>query len=550
MPAPAPLPTRAAQEPDYNDFEMFTSPKVLLPIPTDGTPVGTGPQLQRSGDGSLPEHVERPPSSSLPQPQPTHSHGEPTPQSLPTQSSQDQLDWEVPAKGTEGSDHQSGGKGKRRCAGCCGCCGLSRKWKWVIGVTATVVIIAILAGGIAGGLMDQTNNLHASGSYDPSDYDTLRDSEEARRLTALNWTDSANETRHAIFYQVKGALFLQQYYSDNNSWVSHNISADFWPQNLNVPSAKAGTPLAAAATPATRGSGTAFAAVLYYLNSDNEIRELVSRDGEGLGAWAYGEGHPARSAANWTQLTAAADFCDAAESGSGSGCRNAFCYAYQNRDQNVMLACGDNWDEPTQLDSAHPASALALVPLVSEQQGAGADGNNATATIAREMQLFHYTDTTVKLFHIWSNSSWDVEDKAILSSLESGDNPGWYGGTYNYKSLPQVLAAPAHGEADAFALAVTTNGYGQDLKGSWYTGGAWETRDRAVALVGGTSNSSIASRDKAGVAIDHAGFYYAALEMDWVICQYAWSADDPFTLTYVADIDIWEPCLSENIDGC
>lgn len=195
-------------------------------------------------------------------------------------------------------------------------------------------------------------------------------------------------------------------------------SADFWPQNLNTPSVKAGTPLAAAATPATRGSGTAFAAVLYYLNSDNEVRELVSRDGAGLGSWAYGEGHPARSAANWTQLAAAPDFCDAggtaaagADSENGVGCRNAFCYAYQDRDQNVMFACGDHWDEPTQLDSAHPGGALALVPFVSEQQGGGGGGggsDNTTTTIAREMQLFHYTDTTVKLFHVFSNSSWDA----------------------------------------------------------------------------------------------------------------------------------------------
>lgn len=216
----------AAQEPDYSDFEMITSPKVLLPMPTDGAPVSTGPQFRGSGDASLPKHVERPPSNSLPQPQPqpqpTHNHGVPPPQSVPPPSSQDQLEWEVSAKGTEGSDHRSGGKGKRRCAGCCGCCGLSRKWKWVIGVTATVVILAILAGGIAGGLMNRVYS-HPSASYDPDDLSPSRDSGEAMRLAALNWTDGANETRHAVFYQVEGALFLQQYYSENNSWVSHNI---------------------------------------------------------------------------------------------------------------------------------------------------------------------------------------------------------------------------------------------------------------------------------------------------------------------------------------
>lgn len=113
-----------------------------------------------------------------------------------------------------------------------------------------------------------------------------------------------------------------------------------------------------------------------------------------------------------------------------------------------------------------------------------------------------------------------------------------------------MLAAPAHGEADVFALAAVTSGYVQNLKGSWYADGGWETRDQAVTMVGSTSNRSIAGEEKGGMAMDHAGFFYVAAYRDWYIFQYAWSADDPFTLTYVADVDIWDPCLGESYGGC
>lgn len=229
MPPPPPS-TMAGQGPDYNDFEMITSPKVLLPARSDGTLVSSGPQFRGSGDASLPEHVGGGggrPSSSLPErvawklednpSQATYNHSIPAPQ-----SSEDRLEWEVPAKGVDDVERNSQKKKRRRCAGCCGFCGLPRKWKWTIGVVTTLVFLGVLAGGIAGGLMSRTY-YNSSSYYDSDDFDTSRNPAEAARLAALNWTDGANETRHAVFYQMQGALFLQQYYEANKSWVSHNI---------------------------------------------------------------------------------------------------------------------------------------------------------------------------------------------------------------------------------------------------------------------------------------------------------------------------------------
>ncbi len=378
-----------AQEPTYNGFEMIRSSKILPPISSRGSLDNSGSNFPASSNAVLPEHAGTP-DNALPEcvwrpedhlPEPVHDQDA-------LQCIEDQP--RLSLNNTHGAEEQK----KRRCGRCCGCCGLSRKAKWIVGVITALVLIGVLAGGIVGGLIRQYDYSGSCGGVLEAG-SPIRNREEASQIAALSWTDGSNATRRAVFYQVEGALMLRRWDPDpdagakgGGSWVAHNISADFAPRNLNVPGARLGTPLAAAATPP--GAGVPFRAVLYYLNGDSQIRELVSGDDGGLTSWAYGDDHPSRSAASYTKISAAADFC----AGEDGGCRNAFCYAYQNLDQNIMIACSNDWDSSTTLGGAHPGGTLSLVPFAE---------NKATSA---ELRLIYYTDTSVKMFSISGNSSY------------------------------------------------------------------------------------------------------------------------------------------------
>ncbi|RYP92049.1 hypothetical protein DL770_001827 [Monosporascus sp. CRB-9-2] len=525
-----PPPGRPPHGSGPDEYEMVTSPKVLLPTSNNGAVVSSGPQFRGSGDAALPE--------------PAWTTSEDTssqPASAPEQVvMKDPIEWDKKAMGRARKYKHYYCWGCC-CWGCCGFCGLPRRWRWIVGVLATLVLLGIIAGAVVGSL---ARDLLSTGSYRSGSglTPTVLDPWEFSKLAGLSWTDGANATRHAVFYQLEGALMLQLYHSGNQTWTPHNISADFAPQNLNVPNVKTATPLAVAATPPPpqRNSDVPFAAALYYMNMDNEIREVVSRD-EDLAVWGYGEDHPPRSAANYTQLAAAADFCS-------TGCRDAFCYAYQDRDQVVMLACGDNWDNATRLDGAHPGGALALIPVAAAAQSEsdGGDGDGDTGR-AHELRLFHYTDTNVKMFRIRNDSSWDVEETAALNSLEPAavflSNP-------DYGVLPQVVAAPSGADlADMFAFAVDGD-YRSDGVASWYNGtaGEWAERDRRIEF-GRARNfsadpSEMYALEAAAIAMDHGGSFYVAVAGGWQIARYAWDPEvDPFALEPAGEVNISESCV-------
>ncbi|RYO85286.1 hypothetical protein DL763_007168 [Monosporascus cannonballus] len=535
-----PPPGRPPHGSGPDEYEMDTSPKVLLPTSNNGAVVSSGPQLRGSGDAALPE--------------PTWTTSEDTssqPASAPEQTAmKDPVAWEVPADGKKAT-----GRGRKYkhwyCCWCCGLCGLPRRWRWVVGVLTTLVLLAIIAGAVVGSVVRDMWHYrsYSGGSVRTS---TVDKPWEFSKLAALSWTDGANATRRAVFYQIEGALMLRQYHSGNQSWTPHNISADFAPQNLNVPNVKPATPLAGAATPPPprRSGDVPFSAALYYMNMDNEIREVVSND-EDLAVWRYGEDHPPRSVANYTQLAAAPDFCS-------TGCRNAFCYTYQDRDQRVMLACGDDWANATRLDGAHPGGALALIPVAAAAARSENGGGDSDDARPNELRLFHYTDTNVKMFRIRNDSSWDVGEESVLSSLEPAT---MYSGSAGYGPvLPQVVAAPSGADlAGMFAFALGGD-HRQGGVASWYngTGREWAERGRYVEF-GGARDSSDSSVDHywtysleaAAIAMDHAGSFYAAVVRDWQVALYAWDpAVDPFALEPAGEIDISEICrLKMEIDA-
>lgn len=301
-----------------------------------------------------------------------------------------------------------------------GCCGLSRKATWVVGIIAAVVVVGAIVGGIAGGLASRNNRDSQGGGSDDdaTDSDSSGNDDSSRynttlvdtNIAAINFTDSSNATRRALFYQREaGSLWLSLSPSsedgngngnsttddannnnnNNTTWKQIDISAVFSrirnPDLYTAP--KNGTPLAAAAIPPGEADflGHPFAVGLYYLDEENRVRELVSYDGDGEGPledWVVGgmQDYTFDAGDNDdSQLAVAPHFC-------ADGCANAFCVAYQDRYQTLGVACGDAWDRPQTLETAYPGTSLAMVPFASD--------NGKNVTKANWMRLFWQRDNT------------------------------------------------------------------------------------------------------------------------------------------------------------
>ncbi len=101
----------------------------------------------------------------------------------------------------------------------------------------------------------------------------------------------------------------------------------------------------------------------------------------------------------------------------------------------------------------------------------------------------------------------------------------------------------ANHNLNIFALALTNQNV-PAAHASWYAN-EWD-KDKSVEFLG---TSPDYSGGLAGVAMDHSGTFYAAAANSYNISEYSWNSDDPFTLTYVGVIDIFDPCLGEHA-GC
>ncbi|KAF7538418.1 hypothetical protein G7054_g3014 [Neopestalotiopsis clavispora] len=166
--------------------------------------------------------------------------------------------------------------------------GSNTRKKWLI-IVAIVVFVGVLAGGLAGGLLSRNRS---GASTDPATADNATTSTPTNattpsstgplalsQLASLNWTDTSQVLRRAVFYQYDDALFLSQYHQSNNSWTALNISDVFEGEGISI-NAKQGTPLATAATSIDdiNAGLTDFTATLFYIDTDNYIQELVCND--------------------------------------------------------------------------------------------------------------------------------------------------------------------------------------------------------------------------------------------------------------------------------
>jgi hypothetical protein len=278
-------------------------------------------------------------------------------------------------------------KPKRR-----GLCGLSLVVTWCIAVGIFLVIAGAVAGGVVGGLKSHNTTTvndggGGNGSSGTSNSTTgpttgpLANSE----LAALNWTDSTSTERRAVFYQKNGALFLSQYFTGNKTWSSFNISALFKDSTtpLNV---KVGTPLAVGGwstnvyDAATGTTGENFLIGLYFLDIENYITELNSRD-EDLLVWSQGDvrANSILTADN-SRLAAIGHVC--------RNCQNVLAVGYQDADRVATWTNNSDWTSLYPMDQAYPGTGLAAIPF------GAADGD---FSVANETRFFYDSNGAVEV---------------------------------------------------------------------------------------------------------------------------------------------------------
>ncbi len=318
--------------------------------------------------------------------------------------------------GVEGGVVERGVQGDEKRKGA-GCCGLSRKASWLIGIGVLVLLIAAIAGGVAGGLASQRSQ--QDGAAEGADEGEGQDSPSTpqrnaswvdTQIAAVNFTDSANATRRALFYQrEQGSIWMSLSPTvkggsddDGEAWTQFDVgSALTAARNKDGYSPpKNGTPLAAAAIPPGEADflGYKFAVGLYYLDEDDMVREVLTYDSERLEAWVVGglQRQPAQASAG-SQLAATPHFC-------ADGCANAICVAHQESSGELSVACGNAWDQPWELDAAYPGTSLAMVPFASD--------NGKNITKANWMRLFWQRDNAIQVYAD-NDGSWGIGESPL-----------------------------------------------------------------------------------------------------------------------------------------
>lgn len=295
------------------------------------------------------------------------------------------------------TQHGSAAQDKRRY-----CFGLSRRAFWILIAVAAVVVIGAVAGGVAGGLLahKQTDGAspmpNGNGTTIPGDggggTTNIATPLLGSQLAATNWTDSTGLVRRAVFYQSDGALLLRHTHDVNNSWIQVNISDQFAAETgNNMLGVRAATPLAVAAIP-WLGTNFSLSASLFYLNLENQVRELVSSD-DTLSAWTHGS--------SWsTDFDADADSRLSAVPYYCPSCPNHVCVIFQDANRNIVSSCDGSWDTQNTVTRAYPGSPFSMIQFSSN--------GGLNVSDVDELRLFYFTDAEIVdyMYNLDGNKNW------------------------------------------------------------------------------------------------------------------------------------------------
>ncbi|KAH6679876.1 hypothetical protein F5X68DRAFT_138617 [Plectosphaerella plurivora] len=346
--------------------------------------------------------------------------------------------------------------------------GMKKKTFLLLAVGSALLLITALAVALGISLnsrhsvpIDAVTNI-----TNPTNSESTVESDPGRVLStsniaALNWTDSANIDRAAVFYQdSSNALAVMLFDSLSGNWMYRNVTASVM-NSSSIPSldVRPGTPLACVTN--------RWQVSLYYLRSDNKVGEIYAPDPV-KGEWFPGAMSSVldpQASAN-SSLAAYWQICP--------GCTNTLLVAYQGPD-GVQLAnhTNDQWQSMSTLSNKiTPGSGLTMSPFV-DFEGAGPTGTDANA-----LRIYHAdsSNLTELISGPLTDNRWETGNfgNAVTSKLPTSPSPDI-----------TSLSFGINGWTNTLATYLTSTG---TLVSSLWNGTTWATS--SPEIVGNTGNFS------------------------------------------------------------
>lgn len=276
-----------------------------------------------------------------------------------------------PPPGYAELDEGNGGHGEAGHAGrAATICGMRRRNFWIAMGVVVVVVVAAVVGGIVGSGAARRNGPSSDGqepvSKPPGTPANSSSSFPAvltgSKIAASNWTGPDGYGRRAVFFQdTNNALLARLWDSQNNTWLTHNISDIFTQRNINIPIASAKS-LASAALD-TVG---AFGPRLWFLDKNNVVQRVESSElnvAQQPDSWTANLPDGPHAVWPGSQIAAAWQRC-------APKCVGDWVLAYQrNTDGAIVTANNSNWGSPDLAIKAGEVSKSTAIALVPWYQG-------------------------------------------------------------------------------------------------------------------------------------------------------------------------------------
>ncbi|KAK7990470.1 hypothetical protein PG990_014750 [Apiospora arundinis] len=378
--------------------------------------------------------------------------------------------------------------------------GLSTCEFWIVVIVLNILLTAAIAGGIAGGLLGNRSQSERSSSHRGSDSPEApsvsglsTSAPTTSHLNAVSWTGSDGTARRAVFYQRDGTLYVSR--TGDTGWVEEPIQLSQDPEDsFDV---KNGTPLASASIPraffpegggGTGGAGT----MLFYLDSANRIRDLVSWSDD-LRAWEKGRfWNSSVTVGADSNLAVVGHYCP-------QFCLNSTLVVFQDSEGYLNYIAGNGVRGSGRITEANPGSPLTMfsTPMISM-------GWVNVAAGMSQVRLLYYRRGQVAE-HIFNNKT------------DFTWNSGAY---YATEHIPAPTRAPI---LTAAPSSVNSLGMVMEL---------WEGGNITLNSLPPSGDWNKPLAGFATIALSQDSFLYAMTKEGSRILEYMWSSTKPDTFWF------------------